>query len=373
MQRARRFWIVVSMVLLALVMAVIGTIQVTRVTAGSRAEEHENEAVVYRNGQACGVERWSVKTGTDAGARSINLGYHFPTAIRRLSALTAPSSLPSSSRVRPVETTVYTLTGTLLRYKEEQDSDYHLVISDGQHTMITEIPASYCVGSSSPLAAGIRRARAQFTQRYHPSPDHFLYTHAKVQITGVGFFDFLHGQSGVAPNGIELHPVLDIQFGANVKTAPPSPKPRPVPPPVPSHGTFTLRAYVSPSSMPYNAYPTLYGQTISGASCTASVVYSTGRQPRSFDGSARTAGGNGVASWNWHEETRGSGGTATVQCTYRGQRKTAQAAFSVTGSDLATDMATRRSPSSGEVCFDRWHVRWVGRGVPSHKRIPGTR
>ena len=27
-------------------------------------------------------------------------------------------------------------------------------------------------------------------------------------MTGVAFFDFLHGQTGVAPNGIELHPVL---------------------------------------------------------------------------------------------------------------------------------------------------------------------
>jgi hypothetical protein len=27
-------------------------------------------------------------------------------------------------------------------------------------------------------------------------------------ITGVGFFDFWHGQNGVAPNAIELHPVL---------------------------------------------------------------------------------------------------------------------------------------------------------------------
>jgi hypothetical protein len=27
---------------------------------------------------------------------------------------------------------------------------------------------------------------------------------------GVAFFDFLHGQTGVAPNGIELHPVLDF-------------------------------------------------------------------------------------------------------------------------------------------------------------------
>jgi hypothetical protein len=33
-----------------------------------------------------------------------------------------------------------------------------------------------------------------------------------VQVTGVAMFDFLHGQTGVAPNGIELHPILDIVF-----------------------------------------------------------------------------------------------------------------------------------------------------------------
>jgi hypothetical protein len=32
-------------------------------------------------------------------------------------------------------------------------------------------------------------------------------------IVGVGFFDVIHGQRGVAPNGIELHPVLGICFG----------------------------------------------------------------------------------------------------------------------------------------------------------------
>ena len=31
-----------------------------------------------------------------------------------------------------------------------------------------------------------------------------------VRITGVGFFDYLHGQRGVAPNGIELHPVVEF-------------------------------------------------------------------------------------------------------------------------------------------------------------------
>ena len=33
-----------------------------------------------------------------------------------------------------------------------------------------------------------------------------------VRISGVGFFDYLHGQRGVAPNGIELHPVLSVEF-----------------------------------------------------------------------------------------------------------------------------------------------------------------
>jgi hypothetical protein len=32
-----------------------------------------------------------------------------------------------------------------------------------------------------------------------------------MEITGVGFFDFEHRQSGVAPNAIELHPMLDIR------------------------------------------------------------------------------------------------------------------------------------------------------------------
>jgi hypothetical protein len=31
-----------------------------------------------------------------------------------------------------------------------------------------------------------------------------------VRLTGVGFWDEIHGQTGVAPNGIELHPVLSF-------------------------------------------------------------------------------------------------------------------------------------------------------------------
>src|SRR6516164_6536535 len=35
---------------------------------------------------------------------------------------------------------------------------------------------------------------------------------APVEITGIGFFDRPHGQVGRAPNNIEIHPILSIQF-----------------------------------------------------------------------------------------------------------------------------------------------------------------
>ena len=35
---------------------------------------------------------------------------------------------------------------------------------------------------------------------------------ASAAIVGVGFFDSDHGQTGVAPNAIEIHPILSITF-----------------------------------------------------------------------------------------------------------------------------------------------------------------
>ncbi len=34
---------------------------------------------------------------------------------------------------------------------------------------------------------------------------------AHARVTGVAFFDFDHGQTGVAPNAIELHPILGFR------------------------------------------------------------------------------------------------------------------------------------------------------------------
>ena len=161
----------------------------------------------------CGVERWAVKTGTDPDAGLINLASTTPTSITSLTGLPAPSPIPVSTRVRPTETTVLSITATLTVYKREDDSDYHLVVSDGSgHTMITEIADPQCVGAGSPLLPGIRNARSEFDARLQATTS-FKPANLTVTLTGVGFFDFNHGQTGVAPNAIELHPVLDISFG----------------------------------------------------------------------------------------------------------------------------------------------------------------
>lgn len=203
---------------------------------------------------SCGVERWAVKTGTDADAGKITLQSTTSTTIASLDAIPAPATLPASSRLGPTETTVFRVSATLTQYKLEADSDYHLVLTDSSgHSMIAEIPDPACVGAGSPLASSVQKARAEFDAKYTPT-DNFQTANVPVTVTGVGFFDFLHGQTGVAPNGIELHSVLDVQLagsGSNTVT---------VTNPGPRAGTVGAA-----TSVQINAADSATGQTLSYA------------------------------------------------------------------------------------------------------------
>jgi hypothetical protein len=160
----------------------------------------------------CGVERWTVKTGTDADATLINLSSPTSTTIANLRSIPAPGTLPDNNRVQPTETTLWTLNATLTKFVLAYDSDYHMVLTDSAgHTMIAEIPSPDCVGTNSPFAAGIAHARAQFDGMFTATTA-FQTVNVPVQITGVGFFDYQEGQEGIAPNAIELHPIIDINF-----------------------------------------------------------------------------------------------------------------------------------------------------------------
>jgi hypothetical protein len=158
----------------------------------------------------CGGERWSVKIGTDTDVRNVNLN---PTAntIANLVSIARPSKLQDNKR-QPAEKSTYVVNAILKKFALMYDLDYHMVIADSAgRTMIAEIPSPSCVPASSPFAAAIAHARAQFDAMF-TATENFQSVEVPVRITGIGFFDYLEGQAGQAANGIELHAILDITF-----------------------------------------------------------------------------------------------------------------------------------------------------------------
>ena len=168
------------------------------------------------------------------------------------------------TRLGVVERTVWQIEADVTVLKLEQDGDYHLVLQGASgETMVAEIPtATKQFIGESPWLANIKAARQQVDDKLvnHLAPANFvqmagtlvpreslpadLQIHAlaaptqilsfttpgdgdevlmptfktkvkptPVRITGVGFFDKVHGQTGVSQfNGIELHPVLKVEF-----------------------------------------------------------------------------------------------------------------------------------------------------------------
>ena len=112
-----------------------------------------------------------------------------------------PRPLPYNTRVAPHEFKTFRVRAVLRQVISEDDGDWHLVLEDPDHpgrTIIGEIPDSACALGS--VYAG-RFAAARRDLRAAPR-------FALIDVDGIGFFDYVHGQHGVAPNGIELHPIL---------------------------------------------------------------------------------------------------------------------------------------------------------------------
>ena len=95
-----------------------------------------------------------------------------------------------------------------LSYSQD-DRDYHLVLADAiGRTMITEAPDPTCAAGSI-LIRQIAEVRRRIESRFPSLP---ATPGVPVTITGVGFFDSIHNVIGQAPNGIELHPIVEIDW-----------------------------------------------------------------------------------------------------------------------------------------------------------------
>jgi hypothetical protein len=162
----------------------------------------------------CGVERWSVKTLSDKRVNRVDFHPH-NSSIGRLRKKPAPDVGSNTPRIDGVETTNFRVRAKLIEFKREEDKDIHLVIglpSAPAKTMIVEFPDTTCPGARrSPKKTQMAKARAALVAACgEPSSSSFHLLQGTATVTGVGFFDILHGQTGVAPNGIELHPVLRL-------------------------------------------------------------------------------------------------------------------------------------------------------------------
>ncbi len=153
--------------------------------------------------QTCGAERWPVKTLSDAPAA--RLVYKPTTTTVASMVRLAPPDRPTA-RVAPTEFTLFRIIACLTLVKQEADSDYHLVITELSQpavTMIAEIPNRQCAGACRDVVNASKYAAARGVVDGLSLP-------ALVEITGFGFFDRKHGQTGLAPNGVEIHPVLRV-------------------------------------------------------------------------------------------------------------------------------------------------------------------
>jgi len=162
----------------------------------------ESDTIQDSFGGQCGLERWPVKVLIDKDHELVSFS-PVEATVTALNDLKPHQTYPYDRRWNE-ELRVYRVGARLVDMSYEMDSDLHLIIADLNQpgvTMIAEIPAPYCALGSG-HEGDYRTARAD--ARLIPLG-------SLVEIEGVGFFDTMHNQRGIAKNGFEIHPVLEIR------------------------------------------------------------------------------------------------------------------------------------------------------------------
>jgi hypothetical protein len=189
-------------------LVVVFIVLAAAVVARVAAPAHQRQAP-FLAALACGVERWNIKTLKD---RPLLLRARVAT-VAQLTSLRRPSYLPPRRRL-PIERRIYSVIAAVTLDRTEADLDHHLVLRSSSRTMIAETPSALCTAG----ATSVRRKQMVAARRV-------ARVCARARVVGVAFFDYKHGQTGVAPNAIELHPVLG--FACLWKGAQPPPPPPP--------------------------------------------------------------------------------------------------------------------------------------------------
>jgi hypothetical protein len=157
-------------------------------------------------------KNWPFKTGMDRQTSLVSLD-PVPTTIDALITIPHVDRPADGSRIAPAELTTYTLRDVVLKsFQRSPDGDVHMVLADEHgHTMIAEATPPSCTDEKSPWRDAIASVRESVEDLVGPAL--IGWGPWYVSMSGVGYMDSLHGQPGVAPNGMEIHPILAICFG----------------------------------------------------------------------------------------------------------------------------------------------------------------
>lgn len=175
--------------------------------------------------QDCGgKERWAVKVLADEDASKINMAPE-PAIIEEMINLNTTDVGTNTPR-QDIELKTYEVLAKIKEYKTETDADIHIVLvdpKDSTKTMIGEIPDPDCrIAKGSGHAKEYTQARGILSKYTLPdsSESGKAWQHVEegfYKVIGVGFIDFPHGQTGKAPNNMELHPILSIEKCKNAE------------------------------------------------------------------------------------------------------------------------------------------------------------
>jgi hypothetical protein len=158
----------------------------------------------------CGSRLWGLKTLSDPGRRLIYLRPR-PTTIAEVNARPMPRRTPNW-RSRGYARHVWELVAQIVEYKLEANGDIHLILFDGGDYMIAKLPSPACLPRRSRERRAIVSTRRKFESSCGPVTNRWQFLGAVVTMTGVGFWDFPHGQRGHARNYAELNPLTAIRF-----------------------------------------------------------------------------------------------------------------------------------------------------------------
>jgi hypothetical protein len=158
---------------------------------------------------ACGSELWALKTLSDPLRRRVNLRPR-ATTIAAINARRMPARAPR--RRDAFERQVWRVSAQIVEYRLEDDQDIDLVLYGGGSYLIAEMPAAACLPRRTRNRPAIVRVRRMFESRCGAATDSWHQLGAVAYVSGVGFWDFPHGQSGAARNYAELHPVTGMRL-----------------------------------------------------------------------------------------------------------------------------------------------------------------